>query len=219
MTGPFVRLADGSDCSLTRPSPRCFTLTNIAHGLANTVRFNGATRRPITVAEHCVVASLLVPEDHALAALLHDAAEIVLGDIVRPVRRALADGHPSIGGGLREIESRLNHAVAVHWHLPSDFAEHPVVQKIDARLLAAEARDHLAGGLDGLGLPGDLEPVAVTLDGWPAEYAERRFLDRAAEILVADRSRAEGLAIDLARPKGERAARNGVDWFGDGGEA
>lgn len=58
------------------------SIRDIAHHLACVNRFGGACRVPINVAQHSVYVSRLVPEQHKLQALLHDASEAYLGDIV-----------------------------------------------------------------------------------------------------------------------------------------
>jgi hypothetical protein len=65
-------------------------IEDIAHSLALTNRYNGMTRYPYSVAEHCVRMALCddLP-GHPLAKLLHDAAEAYIGDIVKPFKAGL----------------------------------------------------------------------------------------------------------------------------------
>lgn len=70
-----------------KPNPAKIHIADIAHALSMKCRFTGHCRRFISVAEHSLVVSKLVPQDSALAALLHDATEAYLPDIASPVKQ------------------------------------------------------------------------------------------------------------------------------------
>lgn len=61
---------------------------DIAKALSLSNRFNGHTYRPYSVAEHSLVASFMAPEEYRLEALLHDAGEAYIGDVITPVKEA-----------------------------------------------------------------------------------------------------------------------------------
>jgi hypothetical protein len=63
--------------------PEDVDVRDIAHALALCNRFAGHTAEPLSVAQHCVYAVALVPPQHKLQALLHDAAEAYLGDVTK----------------------------------------------------------------------------------------------------------------------------------------
>jgi hypothetical protein len=65
------------------PAP---TLHEIAWALAHINRFNGHLIKPVSVAKHSIALSLLVTQEHRVRALLHDASEAVLGDVVKPLK-------------------------------------------------------------------------------------------------------------------------------------
>lgn len=76
--GYYVNLAD--------PDPETLHPGDVAWGLGRIIRFNGMIAQDYTVAHHCLVMSHYVPEQYALEALLHDAAEAYMGDIIWPVK-------------------------------------------------------------------------------------------------------------------------------------
>jgi 5'-deoxynucleotidase YfbR-like HD superfamily hydrolase len=117
----WQRMLSGRRLDLLDPTPVDVEIEDIAHGLAFVARWNGQTRGdwPYSVAEH----SLLVEEIFArqnpgiairwrLAALLHDAPEYVIGDMISPVKAA-------IGPGYGALDERLAAAVHLRFGLPA----------------------------------------------------------------------------------------------------
>jgi 5'-deoxynucleotidase YfbR-like HD superfamily hydrolase len=117
----WQRMLSGRRLDLLDPSPLDIEIEDIAHGLAFVARWNGQTRgeHPYSVAEH----SLLVEEIFArlaprpeprwrLAALLHDAPEYVIGDMISPVKSA-------IGPAYGELDDRLTRAIHLRFGLPA----------------------------------------------------------------------------------------------------
>lgn len=86
MHDPYVSTYLGNRFYLSRLHIDDVAIEDIAHGLAYQCRFNGQTREFYSVAQHSVMVMNLVPEEHRLAALLHDAAEAYLGDMVKPLK-------------------------------------------------------------------------------------------------------------------------------------
>jgi len=118
----WQRMLSGRRLDLLDPSPLDVEIEDIAHGLARVARWNGQTLGdwPYTVAEHCLlVEDILVqirPRATArdrLAALLHDAPEYVIGDMISPFKAAL-------GIDYRAFEARLARAVHIRFGLPAD---------------------------------------------------------------------------------------------------
>ena len=114
-------MLSGRRLDLLDPAPLDIEIEDIAHGLAFVARWNGQTLGdwPYSVAEH----SLLVEEIFGrlnpsvaarwrLAALLHDAPEYVIGDMISPVKAA-------VGPGYGELDHRLAAAVHLRFGLPS----------------------------------------------------------------------------------------------------
>ncbi len=117
----WQRMLSGRRLDLLDPTPMDIEIEDIAHGLSFVARWNGQTRGdfPYSVAEH----SLLVEElfrridpkadlKWCLAALLHDAPEYVIGDMISPVKA-------SVGPGYSELDDRLAAAIHLRFGLPS----------------------------------------------------------------------------------------------------
>lgn len=117
----WQRMLSGRRLDLLDPTPLDIEIEDIAHGLAFVARWNGQTQGdwPYSVAEH----SLLVEEIHArmnpkapakwrLAALLHDAPEYVIGDMISPVKAAVG---PAYGA----LDDRLQAAINLRFGLPA----------------------------------------------------------------------------------------------------
>lgn len=89
IVGPTILLRSGSYFDFENPEGSEFDLFDIAHALGHLCRFTGHVMRFYSVAEHCVHCSRIVPPEHALAALMHDAAEAFIGDVSRPLKAML----------------------------------------------------------------------------------------------------------------------------------
>lgn len=90
MTEPiWLGTSSGIWVDLSDPKTSDIDIEDIAWSLSNIMRFNGHLSTQISVARHSLEVSRLVPPELALAALLHDAHETYVGDVVRPVKRYL----------------------------------------------------------------------------------------------------------------------------------
>jgi 5'-nucleotidase len=116
----WQRMLSGRRLDLAEPSPVDVEIADIAHGLARVARWNGQTvgDNAFSVAQHsCLVLAIvdrLSPEaspDKRLMALLHDAPEYVLGDLISPFKAMVGDEY-------RALEERLLAAVHLRFSLP-----------------------------------------------------------------------------------------------------
>ncbi|MBE7217835.1 MAG: HD family hydrolase [Caulobacteraceae bacterium] len=114
-------MLSGRRLDLLDPSPLDIEVEDIAHGLARVARWNGQTlgEHAFSVAQHSVlveeIAAHLRPglaPAGRLAALLHDASEYVIGDMISPFKAAL-------GVSYKDFEARLEHAIALRFGLPA----------------------------------------------------------------------------------------------------
>ncbi len=184
----WQRMLSGRRLDLLDPSPSDIEIEDIAHGLARVARWNGQTvgDYAFSVAQH----SLLVEEiarsrnpdwaaEWRLAALLHDSAEYVIGDLISPFKTA-------IGLDYRAFELRLLAAIHVRFGLP---AEAPIAIRAEIKAADRVAAFYEATKLAGFGLdeatrffgrPQGLAPgVLATLETLvpiPADEAQQRFL-------------------------------------------
>ncbi|HWL18346.1 MAG TPA: HD family hydrolase [Bradyrhizobium sp.] len=187
-TRAWQRMLSGRRLDLLDPSPLDIEIADIAHGLARVARWNGQTRGAhiFSVAQHTLLVEAVMraqaPRIDArfrLAALLHDAPEYVIGDMISPFKAVL-------GGDYKAVEKRLLAAIHVRFGLPPELSSDIVRQikkadqgaaYLEATALAgfAEAEAKRLFGRD----PGLPEAVkADYLTPWSAAKAEKRFLAR-----------------------------------------
>jgi uncharacterized protein len=116
----WQRMLSGRRLDLLDPSPLDIEIEDIAHGLARVARWNGQTMgdHAFSVAQHCVlVENIAVHIDKTLSkearlkALLHDAPEYVVGDMISPFKAAL-------GLDYKAFENRLLGAIHIRFGLP-----------------------------------------------------------------------------------------------------
>lgn len=117
----WQRMLSGRRLDLLDPTPMDIEVEDIAHGLAFVARWNGQTigDYPYSVAEHSLLVEEIfgriapsAPVKWRLAALLHDAPEYVIGDMISPVKAA-------VGPGYGEMELRLTAAIHTRFGLPA----------------------------------------------------------------------------------------------------
>jgi uncharacterized protein len=115
----WQRMLSGRRLDLLNPSPLDIEIEDIAHGLARVARWNGQTNgeHAFSVAEHSLlvekIASQLDPKlgrKYRLAALIHDAPEYVIGDLISPFKAALSLDY-------RAFEARLLAAIHLRFGL------------------------------------------------------------------------------------------------------
>ncbi|MGX9181433.1 hydrolase [Mesorhizobium sp. BHbdii] len=115
----WQRMLSGRRLDLLDPSPLDIEISDIAHGLARVARWNGQTSgdHAFSVAQHSLLVEALfgelvpdAPADARLAALLHDAPEYVIGDMISPFKSVM-------GGSYKECELRLQRAIHLRFSL------------------------------------------------------------------------------------------------------
>lgn len=161
------------------PAPEDIVPTDIAHSLAMQCRYNGHVRRFYSVAEHCVLMSDWMLEHAeprnadrarylALWALLHDAAEAYIGDMVRPLKINMP--------AFVALDELVTDAVARRFAL-EDAVIPSAVKTVDTRILLDE-RAALLGDSPRSWALGDLEPLGVKIRGWEPAIAKWEYIAR-----------------------------------------
>lgn len=153
-----LETASGRYIDPLNPARGAVHLDDIAHHLAQINRYNGAARRPMSVAEHAVlVADRLHSQGHGgktiLSGLHHDDAEAYLGDVCRPVKGAVRSIYgPAEDRALRIIWSALS--------LPDDgTVDWTAIKAADDWALAAEAYHLLPSRGEGWRGLGNYDPA------------------------------------------------------------
>jgi len=117
----WQRMLSGRRLDLLDPSPLDVEIEDIAHGLARVARWNGQTtgEHAFSVAQHSLlvedICRKLAPEwsrERRLLALLHDAPEYVIGDMISPFKAAL-------GLDYKAFELKLEAAIHLRFGLPA----------------------------------------------------------------------------------------------------
>ena len=120
-TRAWQRMLSGRRLDLLDPTPVDIEIQDIAHGLSFVARWNGQTKGdfPYSVAEHSLLVERIFSElnpnsnsEARLAALLHDAPEYVLGDLISPVKAA-------VGYGYENLDDKLTAAIHRRFGLPA----------------------------------------------------------------------------------------------------
>ncbi|MEC9369177.1 MAG: HD family hydrolase [Pseudomonadota bacterium] len=163
----WQRMLSGRRLDLLNPSPLDVEIEDIAHGLARVARWNGQTvgEHAFSVAQHSLVVEQLANElgkelaaKWRLAALLHDAPEYVVGDLISPFKAA-------IGLDYRALENSLLQAIHVRFGLPG---------VLPARITDFIKRaDRIAAFFEAIYLAGFSEAEARTYFGSPRGISSR----------------------------------------------
>lgn len=192
-------MLSGRRLDLLDPSPLDIEIEDIAHGLARVARWNGQTigHHALSVAQHSVIVEEIAfalsneaewAPHHRMAALLHDAAEYVVGDLISPFKAAL-------GLDYKAFELNLMQAIHLRFGLPSDLPK-----RIEARIKQADqaAAYFEATVLAGFGadearrffgtpdiVPNDLAHRLSRLTPAPTDAAQQDFLERFQQLQAA----------------------------------
>lgn len=186
----WQRMLSGRRLDLMDPSPMDVEIEDIAHGLARVARWNGQTKgaHAFSVAQHSVVVEALcvhleprIDPRSRLLAILHDAPEYVIGDMISPFKAVLGDSY-------KDVEARLEHAIHARFGLP---AQTPASTK---RLI--KKADNICAWFEATQLAGFSEvesdrffghpPRGLTLNlaPEPTETAQAAFIARTVALLA-----------------------------------
>ena len=185
----WQRMLSGRRLDLLNPSPMDIEIEDIAHGLARVARWNGQTLgdHAFSVAQHCALVEEIftlqkpdAPREHRLAALLHDAPEYVVGDLISPFKAA-------VGIDYKAFEIQLLAAIHVRFGLRASSPRTLTAAIKKADMVAAHLEaSQLAGftAAEAAKLFGALPAHAghLRLEPLPAIAAQALFLERFKEL-------------------------------------
>jgi 5'-deoxynucleotidase YfbR-like HD superfamily hydrolase len=163
----WQRMLSGRRLDLLDPSPLDIEIEDIAHGLARVARWNGQTdgEHAFSVAEHSLLVEKIAGElepkldrKFRLAALIHDAPEYVIGDLISPFKAALSLDY-------RAFEAKLLAAIHLRFGLPAELPDH--VAKLIKRA------DKIAAYYEATGLAGFSREEARRFFGQPRGLSAR----------------------------------------------
>ncbi|MEM6913877.1 MAG: HD family hydrolase [Pseudomonadota bacterium] len=184
----WQRMLSGRRLDILDPSPLDVEIEDIAHGLARVARWNGQTtgHLPFNVAQHSVIVADLCVEmkpdwkrEWRLAALLHDAPEYVIGDMISPFKAVL-------GGHYKKVEAGLQRAIHIRFGLPAELPEQveKTIKKADRACAYFEATQ-IAGFSVGeakklFPLPKAIDPFSIEI--LSTEDSQALYLSRFEEL-------------------------------------
>jgi len=190
----WQRMLSGRRLDLLDPSPKDIEIEDIAHGLARVARWNGQTvgDHAFSVAQHALLVEEIAIAMHPdltrrwrLAALLHDAPEYVIGDLISPFKAAL-------GLDYKAFEIKLLEAIHRRFGLPASMPDRiNMTIKAADRVAAYFEATQLAGFTEveanryfgaPRGLPAPLRERLEALDAVPVATAQIEFLARFEEL-------------------------------------
>jgi 5'-deoxynucleotidase YfbR-like HD superfamily hydrolase len=185
-------MLSGRRLDLLDPSPLDVEIEDIAHGLARVARWNGQTigANIFSVAQHTLLVDEVARRRYgepdrrlALALMLHDAPEYVIGDMISPFKAVIGDAYKAVE---KRLLSAIHRRFGLAPELPADVVK--VIKTADRGAAFLEATQ-----LAGFSIPEarrffgprPVLPAAVERDymtPWPAPTAEQRYLTRFAKI-------------------------------------
>ncbi|MGU3400292.1 YfbR-like 5'-deoxynucleotidase [Brucellaceae bacterium D45D] len=182
----WQRMLSGRRLDLLDPSPLDVEIEDIAHGLARVARWNGQTlgTHAYSVAQHSLLVAdifnRLQPDarmEWQMLALLHDAPEYVIGDMISPFKAVM-------GGNYKLIEARLESAIHLRFSLPASVpaALKKLIKRADQVAAFFEATQ-LAGfseveAVKYFGRPRGFDPTGLDMTPRPTQAVQDDFLSR-----------------------------------------
>lgn len=158
ITGKFIDL----DCMVMDD----IEIVDIAHSLSRINRYNGHTIKPYSVAEHSCIMFDHMDLTLKKAALLHDAHEAYIGDIVKPVKIKF----PALEKLSNRIQNLINEKYQVNTF-------HHEVVFLDSEITFAEIKQLNPSAWGKIQDPKQ-EYVTCRIEGWTPTRAQREFLRR-----------------------------------------
>lgn len=171
IVGPTILLRGGTYFDFLAPEQSEFTIEDVAHSLSNICRFAGHCGQFYSVAQHSVYVSQAVPREHALAGLMHDAVEFVVGDMPKPLKDLL----PEYSAIEKRIEAVVLARFGIELPLPS------CIKEADVVMLATE-QSQLMRNRDDWDYTRGRQPLDMFIPYMAPDVARSFFLKRFREL-------------------------------------
>ncbi len=168
----YLSTCSGKRFCLQAPDAAQIDIKDIAHGLAYQCCYNGQTSHFYSLAQHSLLVASLVPAQHRLAALLHDAAAAYFGGMAWSLRQLLPD--------YSALEKRILAAVGEKFSV-TDFNA-SAIRRAHLIILTTEQRDVYPGTGSTPLLTGSSAPIPRRIDFMSPEEAKYQFLERFFEL-------------------------------------
>ena len=175
ITTDYVSTFSGNRFYPLRPHIDRVAIEDIAHGLAYQCRFNGQTKTFYSIAQHSLIVASLVPPPLRLAALLHDAAEAYLGDMVKPLKVLMPE--------FAALEDRVTAIIAATYGI--DFSDYAPIKRADLIALATEKRDLMPHSAERWAYLDGIAPLPGIIVAMDPGVAKQSFLQRFHELSAA----------------------------------
>ena len=142
-TRSWQRMLSGRRLDLLDPSPLDIEIEDIARGISRVARWNGQTsgEYPLSVAQHSVIVAELLKSYNEnieikwqLAALLHDAAEYIISDMITPLKSFLGEEYI-------QLEEKIQSAINIRFSLPGEIPKkiYKLIKNCDRQTAFIEA--------------------------------------------------------------------------------
>ena len=139
----WQRMLSGRRLDLLNPSPLDIEIEDIARGISRVARWNGQTsgEYPLSVAQHSVIVAELLKSYNKnievkwqLAALLHDAAEYIISDMITPLKSFLGEEYI-------QLEGKIQSAINIRFSLPGEIPKkiYKLIKNCDRQTAFIEA--------------------------------------------------------------------------------
>ena len=170
--GPTISTYSRGYFDFLEPDKTPLEIVDIALGLSNICRYGGQIARFYSVAEHSVHASCLVEPEYAYDALMHDAPEAVIGDMVKPLKEILPD--------YQVVETRVEESIFRQFGVSNPLPKQ--VKIADIQMLILE-KEQLKGNFDEWSWCANVpRPPHIDMQCWTPAEGFSRFMARYSEL-------------------------------------
>lgn len=147
-----------------------FSIDDIANNLSKICRFTGSVKDFYSVAQHCVIVSHVVPPEHALEGLMHDASEAFMSDLNSPLKALMKT--------YKTLEKKVEKEIFSRHGLT--FPMHPSIKLADMSVFLAENKQ--LRGIENCGWYEGIKPYPKKIVPWTPARAKREFMKRYEEL-------------------------------------